>query len=284
MDIEHLISGDNQIASLPDLFYRLKETVDEADSTFGDIGEIIAMDPGLTLRLLHLVNSAYYGFSSRVETVEHALSIIGSDQLIELVLATSVVGQFKGIPKDMIDMKGFWRHSVACGLAARTLATLSGEYKVERFFVAGLLHDVGRLVMCLKAPKEFCMAVEFARKTGDVLYRSECKIFGFDHAAVGGELLKAWRLPESLEEAVSCHHRPGAAEKYPRETAIVNIANYVAHFYAEKMDNSSGEGAYEMDPESWNVIELKKKFILPQVFAKVRDQFEEVAGIFMQSA
>ena len=102
------------------------------------------MDPSLTLHLLKIVNSAFYGFRGEIESVCHAMGVVGTEQLMQLVLATTVVEQFKGIPKDLMGMKYFWKHSVACGLSARAINNACGEYDGESVFVAGLLHDIGR--------------------------------------------------------------------------------------------------------------------------------------------
>ena len=97
MNISELIQGNDQLATLPEVFYKLNAAIEDPDCTFDDIGEIISIDPSLTARLLRIVNSAFYGFSTQVETVTHALTIIGTDQLAQLILATSVMNQFKGV-------------------------------------------------------------------------------------------------------------------------------------------------------------------------------------------
>ncbi len=282
MNISELIQGDDQLATLPDIFYKLNAAIEDPDCTFDDIGEIISVDPGLTARLLRIVNSAFYGFSTQVETVTHALTIIGTDQLAQLVLATSVMGQFKGIPSGLIDMESFWRHSIATGLAARSIAALSGEYNVERFFVAGLLHDIGRLVLCIKVPDEAEKTFKRAEASEKLLCIEEQKVFGFDHAELGGRLLKAWSLPDRLVESVTFHHSPGKSQHHPQETAVVNLADAIA--YSLKL-GSSGEAVIPpLEPKSWEMIGLPESLYLPMVKDKVELQFEDVVGVFLQSA
>ncbi|MZH02607.1 MAG: HDOD domain-containing protein, partial [Nitrospinae bacterium] len=209
IEIHDLVNENEPLASLPNTFYKLREVVADPSCDFDDIAEIISIDPSLTLRLLKIVNSAFYGFRGEIETVTHALGVVGTEQLMQLVLATTVVGQFKGV--DMIDMECFWKHSVACGLAARAIHQARGEYDGERFFVAGLLHDIGRLVMCLKAPDQLRVVLDFAKKSGDRWHKAEAKFFGFDHGSVGGALLRAWNRPKSLQEAIAHHHFPASA-------------------------------------------------------------------------
>ncbi len=282
MNITELIQGDDQLATLPEVFYKLNAAIEDPDCTFDDIGEIISIDPALTVRILRIVNSAFYGFSTQVETITHALTIIGTDQLTQLVLATSVMNQFKGIPSDLLDMDSFWRHSITAGLAARSIAALSGEYNVERFFVAGLLHDIGRLVLCIRAPDETAEIIKKAEASGKPLYVEEQVIFGFDHAELGGQLLKAWNLPERLIEAVALHHFPQKAIIHPEETAVVNLADAIA--YSMKLGGSGETVVPLMEPKSWEHIGLPESLYLPMIKDKIDQQFDDVARVFLQTA
>ncbi len=279
MDIEELFERDNQLATLREIFYRLNEAIHDPDCSFDDIGEIISLDPALTTRLLRIVNSAFYGFSTQVETVTHALTIIGTDQLHQLVLASSVLRQFKGIPQRLINLDSFWRHSISCGLAARSIAALSGEYNVERFFVAGLLHDIGRLVMCQKAPDQMRDVLERVQESGESLWKEERNTFGFDHADVGRRLLKGWFLPERLEESVAFHHCPGKAKNYAEEAAVTNLANAIAH--SMNLGESGEAASLPLEPQSWETVGLPESLYLPMIKDKVNQQFEEVVDIFL---
>lgn len=280
MDINELLEGDTKLATLPVVFGQLKEAIDDPDCSFDDIGDIISVDPALTVRLLKIVNSAFYGFSSQVETVTHSLTIIGTDQLTQLVLASSVMSRFRGIPEDLLNVESFWRHSIACGLAARSIAALSGEYNVERFFVAGLLHDIGRLMMCLKVPDKVREVLQLSKQDGEPLFAVEEKVFGFHHADAGGALINAWNLPERLGEAIVCHHHPARAVNYPEETAVVNLANAIAHTL--QLGDSGEIVPPPMEPRSWEVVGLPESLYLPMIQDKIGQQFDEVADLFLQ--
>ena len=117
-----LLKGVVSVSSLPGVYLRLSNVVGDPRSSASDVGRVIADDPGLTARLLRLVNSAMYGFPSKIETVSRAISIVGTQQLQDLALATSVIRLFANMPQELVTMESFWRHSVACGVAARALA------------------------------------------------------------------------------------------------------------------------------------------------------------------
>ncbi|MFQ5451299.1 MAG: HDOD domain-containing protein [Nitrospinaceae bacterium] len=281
MDINELIKEDNQLATLPEIFYKLNAAIEDPDCTFDDIGEIISIDPALTAKLLRIVNSAFYGFSTQVETVTHALTIIGTDQLAQLVLATSVMSQFKGVPEDLMNMDTFWRHSISAGLAARSIAALSGEYNVERFFAAGLLHDLGRLVMCIKIPEKTKEVFLMGQHSEKPLFVEERALLGFDHAELGARLLQNWNLPERLVESVAFHHQPAKARNHPEEAAVVNLADAIA--YSMDLGGSGETFIPPFEPKSWETVGLPESLYLPMIKEKIEQQFEEVAGIFLQN-
>ncbi|TNF36982.1 MAG: HDOD domain-containing protein, partial [Gammaproteobacteria bacterium] len=146
-DIATLLRNTPKLASLPTVYNKLNEAVDSPTSSSQDIADIIMEDSALAARLLKLSNSAFFGFPSRIDTISQAVTVIGMRELRDLVLATSVVSMFKDIPTNLVSPESFIEHSIATGVAARVMATHRRESNVERFFVAGLLHDIGRLVL-----------------------------------------------------------------------------------------------------------------------------------------
>ena len=159
---------------------------------------------------------------------------------------------------------------------------MSGEYNVERFFVAGLLHDIGRLVLCIRVPDETAEVFKKAEASEKPLYVEEQAAFGFDHAELGGQLLKAWKLPERLVEAVSFHHFPEKAINHPEETAVVNLADAIA--YSLKLGASGEAIAPPMESKSWESIGLPESLYLPMIKDKIDLQFDDVAHVFLQAA
>lgn len=269
---KEMVAGAIEIASLPEVFLRVNEMIDSPRYSAADIGHVIGRDPGLTARLLKIVNSAFYSFPSQIDSVSRAITIIGTRELRDLILATSVVRVFKGIPNDLVTMDDFWRHSVCCGLAARALAAKRGERMVERFFVAGLLHDIGSLLIYRKIPELAREALLRCRHNNVPLYRAEQDIMGFDHAAVGGEILRKWKLPEQLQEAVEFHHTPSRAARFPRDTALVHIADVVAE--AMQHGNSGDPRVPPMDENAWRFAELNDDVIV-SVMDEVEKQFTD---------
>jgi HD-like signal output (HDOD) protein len=176
---------------------------------------------------LKIVNSAFYGMEQEVETITHALGIIGTEQLTQLVLATSVTKQFTGIPENLVSMDLFWRHSVACGVTAKIIADWVGERNLESYYLAGMLHDIGSLIVYKKFSSVAEKVLRRCKENKEYLFDVEREVFGASHAKVGGKLLKGWGLPMSLCEPVFFHHRPNKAKEFPLATKIIHVADSI---------------------------------------------------------
>jgi HD-like signal output (HDOD) protein len=267
-----LLRGYVEISSLPMVHVKLEEAINDPKKSMSDVARIIREDPGLTARLLRIVNSAFYSFPQRVETISQAVTIIGTQQLGALALATSVMRMFKGIPTDLVNMDSFWRHSISCGLAARLLATYRREGNAERFFVAGMLHDIGRLIMYGKLPELSRDTLLEAKSRRMLLHQVEMEKLGFSHAAVGGALIDTWRLPATLEEVVTHHHDPRNSTRFPVEAAIVHLADIIAH--ALEIGNSGESHVPPLENEAWERLGLQPS-VLEVIVDQLERQFQE---------
>jgi HD-like signal output (HDOD) protein len=245
-----------------------------------DISTIISDDPGLTSRLLQLVNSAFYGFPSKIETVSRALFIVGTQQIRDLALATSIMSLFKGIPESLVNMESFWRHSVACGIAAKILATYRRcEMNVERFFAAGIIHDIGRLVIYKRIPETAQEMIQRCKTNKELLYIVEKEVMGFNHSNVGRVLVKYWNLPPSLEDVVAYHHSPRDAKRYPIETSVVHVADIIVH--AMQYGNSGETYVPPLDKKALELIGVPSSVLSPtldQLDKEVNDVVETLFG------
>jgi len=150
---EDLVKGVVKLISLPEIYIRVSQALEDENHNAKQLGDIIGHDPALTARILRIVNSAYYSLANQVELVSRAVSVIGEDDLRNLVLATSAVDTSKRIPNQLVDIDLFWRHSVHTGIVARLLSQYCNILHGERLFVAGMLHDIGKLVLYFKEPE-----------------------------------------------------------------------------------------------------------------------------------
>ena len=164
---EALVNKSLELVSPPSTYLQLNKLVQDPDSAIDDISAVINTDPALATRLLKIVNSPFYGFPSQINTISRAITIVGTRELMHLVLATSVINAFRGIPASLIDMDDFWHHSFATAITAKLLAEECGHKATERFFIAGLLHNIGSLVLYQSMPElagEAIRSAEFGMK------------------------------------------------------------------------------------------------------------------------
>ncbi len=280
LDPRDLLKGYLEVSTLPMIYYKIDEVISRPNTSMADIGKIVSQDPGLTVRLLRLVNSAFFSFPSKIETISQALVVIGTQQLRELVLATSIVNLFQGIPKDLVNMESFWRHSIACGLAARMMASYRNEANVERFLIAGMVHDIGRLILYKKVGDLSRSALIQSRTSGTPLFQVEKEVIGFDHCQIGRMLLQSWNLPQSLEEAVTYHHRPGLASHYPLEAAAVHLADLLVN--ALQWGTSGSHQVPPLEASAWDLLGLPSS-ILPSLLTNLRGQVQEVVHSILGS-
>lgn len=243
-----------KIGTLPDLYFRLQNLLNDPEYTMAEVAVLIRMDPAISMRMLHLVNSSLYGFSRKVETVGHAITLLGTQQVADLVLTTSIVSVFKGMASGSMDMQRYWRNSVTCATAARQLAEMCKECDRERLFVAGLLHDIGHMIMYQAIPALAQQALAVAQTTNEPLFKIETKLIGYHYGEVGSSCLTGWSLPECLCETTLHHVEPEKAVRYPRETAIVHLAMLLAR----AVDGQAvfDEGALTVSETAWEATGL----------------------------
>ncbi len=274
-----LINDSGTVPSLPLIYEEITNTINDPNSSTSAIGDVISKDSGLTARLLRIANSALYNFPSTIDTISHAVIVIGIQQLRDLALGTSVVELFEGIADDLVNMNSFWRHSIACGIAARILATYRREANVERYFVAGVLHDIGRLIIYLKLPDQARECLVRCKSSGELLHRVEKEILGFDHGEVGGVLLDYWKLPTTLIESVTHHHQPMHSTRFPVEACVIHVADLIAN--AMQLGSSGERLVPPLSSEAWERIGLSPSVLAPTL-NEVDRQFGDAVETFLK--
>lgn len=270
------------LLSLPKVFFRLEELLEDPGASFEEMGQVLSHDPGLATRLLKLVNSALYGFPSRIETLPRAIALIGIEELKVLVMATMVADRFRGIASELVDMSTFWHHSLYCALAARQLARRCRVLHPGRLFAQGLLHDVGQLVLYQTLPDAASRAIAEAAPTDDGLYLAERAVLGFSHGEVGAELFTLWGLPKGFAETAAFHHEPHKAQDFPLETAIVHLANSLAN-RIEPGRNTLTQCQPVLDPHALRLTGLDEN-VFDEIMSEVEAIFLKVAQLISPDA
>jgi HD-like signal output (HDOD) protein len=248
------VTAKAKLVSLPEVYFQLKNLLDLPEYSLKDVAAVVEQDPALTARLLRLVNSAFFGLAVRVDTVHRAINMLGAWQVHDLALATSVAQTFEDMSNEVMDMRSYWQDSVLCALSARLLAEKCNVLDSDRLFVAGLLRDIGHLVMYQSVPQLAQQALTLAADSGRPIFLVERETIGLDYARVGAVLMRQWRLPDSLREATEFHVEPGRAMAFPLEAFLVHIADLLARSVGTGEDFSLQVG--RIHPESWDVTGL----------------------------
>jgi HD-like signal output (HDOD) protein len=274
-------TGPKVLASPPTLYLRLRQLLNDPKYTLGDIADLVTTDPALTARVLRIANSAYFGGLEGVDAVRRALVVLGSRQIHDVVLATSVISRFSGIPTRLVNMQGFWQASVHAAAAAKLLAERCFIFDSERIFTAGLLAQLGELVLYLRVPSVMADALETARRDDQPIHLVERELLGFDYAAVGGELFSAWQLPSSLVEVVRHHTNPVAAAERMLEASVVAIAvTLAAHINPV---TSKADPSRHLNPTVMKVVGIAASD-LESLRAEVAELAREGEHLFLAAA
>jgi HD-like signal output (HDOD) protein len=272
-----LVQGVLGLVSLPDICMKISEMVDDPKCSTSHIGKIIGKDAALTARLLKIVNSAFYRFPSKIETVSRAITIIGYRELRDLVFAATVSGIFERISNDLVNMDSFWRHGIYSGILSRLVASNCRVLHGERLFVAGLMHDIGQLIVSYKLPKLMRKVVDLSEQQNIPLYQAEQQILGFDHAEVGAELMKAWQLPQTHQYVTRYHHNPQAAQENILEVNIVYLANIIAQIAETGLLDM--EILKAVDKHVWKITNVSPNDV-EALLVEAREQFIEALTLF----
>ncbi len=227
---QELVADIESLATLPEVALRIARMVDDPQSSASDIGREISNDAALTTRLLRVANSPAFGQNGKIATISRAITVLGMRQVRDLTVGLTAIRTFEGIGNELVTMESFWRHSVLCAVAAGQIAALRNRSQGESPFIAGLLHDIGQLVLFSRAPTLAREALLMTIDAADdlALYACERQVLGFDHGAVGVALARNWGLPQSLQECIQFHHEPMLAQAHIGEVATIHIANSVA--------------------------------------------------------
>lgn len=245
----------DRLLSLPEVFHRIERELDSPESSLEEVARLISNDPALSIRLLHVANSAIFGFPSRITTVTRAVQLLGLRQVRDLSLAILVTSTFGDPGVKGLDAGAYWRASVLRAVSATELARKGGMSEPERLFLLGLLADLGHMVMYLTIPDEALGAAQLASAGHRPLHLVERETIGCDHGEVGAALLSQWRLPDSFARAVASQFEPKLAGSGAREASIVYLANQIAQ--ADREGRTSAQVIEECDPTVWGFTNVE---------------------------
>jgi HD-like signal output (HDOD) protein len=257
-----------QLPTLPQVVQKIVSMIDRPETSAEALGRLIEKDQVLSAKVLQLANSPFYGFPARIASVSHAVVVLGLNVVKGLTLGATVFDMMKAAGMDEL-----WRHSLGVAMVSHLLATRLEQKNPEELFVAGLLHDLGKVVMYVKLP-ETVLRIAEAVQTRDVsMMQAEREILGLSHAEIAGWLATAWHLPTVLKEPIMYHHQPSLATGAPMQTAIVHVADGLVK--AMGCGSSGDDLVPLLSPDAWAAMKLNDEGLAACV-AQAAHEFETI--------
>lgn len=274
LDREGCIERVRALPSLPAVVMQLMALLQQQDVNLEPIAETLSLDQALAAKVLQLANSPFYGMSGRITSIRDGINILGMRPLSTLVLAAVLTVQFERLHGKALHLDEFWSHSIACAVATRALAAEQGLDEASAF-AAGLLHDVGQLVLDSLYPVEMARALQWSVEQDVTSLEAEQSLLGVSHAEVGAWLAQHWRFAPEVVEAIARHHQPGDSAQLSL-TDLVHVANAVVH--ALDLAGVAHESVPPLHPGAWGRLSLSNQR-MPELLARIEEEFEQLRAI-----
>lgn len=269
--LDQIVCRVDDLPALPHIVVQVLKLTEDPNSTVKELNDVICQDQVLTAKVLRLANSAYYGYPRRIGTIVEAIVMLGFNAIRNLVLAASVQNILKqDVPGYRLEAGDLWRHSIACAMAALTLSKRVRYHKPDEAFIAGLLHDIGKVVLNVYVNEAYEEIVKRVHQFQISFLQAEEDVLGFTHAAVGARVVDKWNLPNSYVEAIAFHHEPQLAQENPRLVAIIHLADVLCMTMGIGL---GGDGMYySVVPQAFAALGLKPED-LESIMGELGDLF-----------
>lgn len=262
--LAEIVDKVQKLPTLPSVANKITNLINDPTCTAIRLAEVINKDQSLTTRVLRLVNSAFYSLSAEVTNVKHGIALLGFKTISQMVISISVFDVFAGKYGEDFDRSGFWKHSIGCGVIAKSIAQVVTYPKEDDCFTAGLLHDIGKVVLDQYLHDDMIQIIQRTRAEEISFVNAERDLLGIDHADIGGQVMKKWNIPLPVMVAVQHHHqlpeeRNGSALSQDHIVDIVRLADVIC-----KCENIgyTGDGIRPvLEKELWERLPLEQKAV-----------------------
>ncbi len=276
--IQRIKQKVKDIPSLPEVVTKVVKLVQDPNSSALQLGKVISHDPGLTAKVLKLVNSAYYGFPKQISSIQHAITILGFATMRGLVLSSSVVKIFtpKSTGLIALDYKKFWKHSLLSAISSKTVGEFTGHKAEDDIFSAAIMHDIGKIILEQYDHENYIKALKQAPEPLNykMVLSSEKKHCEVTHGEIGSIVAQSWNLPQSITDVILHHHTPLASTNYKNLTSMVYLGNILSHFAIKEaaLDISS------IDMSVLNYLGIDSDSLL-QIYSDILEKSDNMEGM-----
>ena len=268
------------LPSLPNIVVKVNNMLQEYDTPIKELSETIETDQAIVTKILRLVNSTFYGFRSKIKNIPHAIIILGFSNIRNAVVSVSIITTFSGKKTlEAFDITDFWKHSIAVAVTSRYLAEQSKLDSPDDCFVAGLLHDIGKVVLSQNFTEFFSQIWELVKGNGLSFYEAEKKVLPADHAQIGGYLAKKWQFPASLIDSITYHHAITRTVSNLNQLIIVHTANNIVNNYQGSSERRAG--CSSIDPEAKSIM-FHQLETVTEWFPDIAAEIESACEFFLK--
>ena len=276
VDVEKLTQKVEEFPTLPTIYSALSEVMANPRSTIQDAVNIISQDQASASKILKAANSSIYGIRVNIDTITQAIFYIGFDEVKNLILALSIIDIFnKAGSKDILNPVGLWKHSIAVGAITRSLGKALSIHQLENYFVAGILHDIGKLFFYRYMPDEYIRVIEYSQENSISLREAEKTVIGVTDTIAGELLAQKWRLPRNIVNAISYHYSGLVDGKVDTLTSCVHLAEIISSIL--ELGDSGNDIIPEPNIKIWEELNFDKKIFTKSMQQIIHDFDESVS-------
>jgi HD-like signal output (HDOD) protein len=281
--IESIIGKVNKLPTLPTVANKITKLIKDPTCTAIKVSEVIDKDQSLTTRVLRLVNSVFYSLCTEVTSVRHAVALLGFKTISQMVISISVFDVFKGGYEREFSREEFWKHSIGCAVISQMIADKSNYLRLDDCFTAGLMHDIGKVVLDQYLHEEMTKVLQQTQEKGIYFVEAEREVMGLTHADIGGQVMKNWNIPISIMVAVKHHHqlpneRKGSALSQDLIVDIVRLSDVICR--RERIGYTGDNIIPEMSVELWEGLDIDQKS-MQEVIESCGEEIEK-AGVLLE--
>ncbi len=279
LNAESTIDQIQELPTLPTIYTNLMEVTSNPRSTAKDVAEVIVNDQSTSAKVIRVVNSSVYRLQTRVDSITQAVFYLGYKEIRNIVLSISIFEMFSKVQKTSnFDIVEFWKHSIAVGVLTRTIGNISGVTNLDNYFLAGIIHDIGKLIFLKISPENYDKVALLIKDKDLTILEAERKTFGINHTKAGAILANKWKLPDSLKNAINYHNTGFVNNRPDKLTASVHIADIMARMM--RLGKSGEEKILKPNFNIWEVITFKPENI-GMLYDRIMMDFNQAASILM---
>ena len=277
--IEKIIRNVNDLRTLPTIYSSISESMNDPYNTLEKLARVISFDQVSSFKILKVANSPFYGFRGKIDTISEAVLHLGFNEIKNIVFALSILKIFtKG--KNIMNFRpvDLWAHSIGVGIATRLVGEKIGEKELENYFLAGIIHDIGKILFIEFLPEEYIKVLKYVQEKNCSVIDAETEILGINHCKAGYLLAEKWKLPVQLRDVIFFHHTGKNNGQFDRITAAVHVADIFVK--AMELGNTGDNLIPEPNFNVWEKLNLPEDFF-PSILNKLKENFSRNVRIML---